>query len=75
MSLYEIFADVFGIPKITVVDALALKDIPSWDSMTHMLLIVRLEETYQVQFTGDEIAGILTVADARSALTARGAKL
>ncbi len=75
MSLEEIFADVFAIPQSTVVDALALEDIPSWDSMAHMLFIVRLEETYQVQFTGDEIADIRTVADTRAALTARGAKL
>lgn len=75
MSLEEIFADVFSIPQSTVVDALALEDIPSWDSMAHMLFIVRLEETYQVQFTGDEIADIRTVGDTRLALTARGAKI
>jgi acyl carrier protein len=75
MSLEEIFADVFSIPKSTVVDALALVDIPSWDSMAHMQFIVRLEETYQVQFTGDEIADILTVGDTRSALLARGVKI
>ena len=75
MSLEEIFADVFSIPLSTVVDALALEEIPTWDSMAHMLFIVRLEETYQVQFTGDEIADMRTVADTRAALTARGATL
>jgi acyl carrier protein len=75
MSLEEIFANVFSIPQSTVVDALALEDIPSWDSMTHMLLIVRLEETYQMQFTGNEIADIRTVADTRAVLLARGATL
>lgn len=56
-------------------DSLALSDIPSWDSLAHMMLIVRLEETYQVQLTGDEIADIKSVGDARSALLAHGAVL
>jgi len=75
MSLEDIFVEVFSIPKSSVVDELALADIPTWDSMAHMLFIVRLEETYQVQFTGDEIAEIRTVGDTRLALTARGAKI
>jgi acyl carrier protein len=40
-----------------------------------MHIIVQLEESYQVQFTGDEIANIRTIADARSALIALGVKL
>ena len=75
MSLEKIFVEVFSIPQDSVVDDLALADIPSWDSMAHMLFIVRLEEDYQVQFTGDEIADIRTVGDTRAALLARGAKL
>lgn len=75
MTLEEIFADVFTIPQSSVVDRLALKDIPTWDSMAHMHFIVRMEESYQVQFTGDEIANIRTVADARAALIALGVKL
>ena len=75
MSLEKIFAEVFGIPESSVVDSLALGDIPTWDSLAHMMLIVRLEETYNIQFTGDEIADIKFVGDARSALLAHGAAL
>ncbi|MDP2761989.1 MAG: acyl carrier protein [Sideroxyarcus sp.] len=75
MSLEKIFSEVFALPEASVVDPLALSDIPTWDSLAHMMLIVRLEETYQIQFTGDEIADIKTVADVRSALRAHGAEL
>jgi acyl carrier protein len=75
MKLEEIFAEVFAIPQSTVVDALALEDISTWDSMAHMLLVVHLEETYKVQFTGDEIANIRSVRDVRFALTTRGVKV
>lgn len=75
MSLEKIFSEVFGLPEASIVDSLALSDIPTWDSLAHMMLIVRLEETYQVQLTGDEIADIKSVGDARSALLAHGAAL
>jgi acyl carrier protein len=75
MSLEKIFSEVFVLPESSVVDSLALSDISSWDSLTHMMLIVRLEETYQMQFTGDEIADIKSVGDVRTALQAHGAEL
>ena len=75
MLFEKLVADVFSIAQDSVTDSLALADIPTWDSMAHMLFIVQLEEVYSVQFTGDEIADILTVGDTRAALLARGAKL
>lgn len=75
MSLEKIFSEVFVLPESSVVDSLALSDIPTWDSLAHMMLIVRLEETYQIQFTGDEIADLQTVGNARTVLRAHGVEL
>lgn len=74
MTLERIFAEVFAIPEKTVNDALALRDISSWDSMSHMMLIARVEETFSVEFTGDEIADFRSVADIREALSRRAIK-
>ena len=68
MSLERIFAEVFAIPEDRINDSLALRDIVSWDSMTHMILIARLEEVFAVEFTGDEIADFRNVKDIRDAL-------
>lgn len=75
MSLEKIFSEVFILSEASVVDSLALSDIPTWDSLAHMMLIVRLEETYQIQFTGDEIADIKSVSDVRTTLQTHGAQL
>ena len=75
MSLEQVFADVFCIPEADVQDALLLKQIPTWDSMSHMMLIMRIEETFQVQLTGDQIADIKSVKDTRAALRTQGADL
>jgi acyl carrier protein len=71
MSLERIFVEVFAIPENRINDSLALRDIPSWDSMSHMMLIARLEETLSVEFTGDEIADFRNVKDIRDALDRR----
>jgi acyl carrier protein len=74
MTLERLFAEVFAIPEKTVNDALALRDISSWDSMSHMMLIARVEETFSVEFTGDEIADFRSVQDIREALGRRAVK-
>jgi acyl carrier protein len=73
MKIETIFSSVFSIPEATIEDATELKSISSWDSMTHMVLITRLEEEFQVQLTGDEIADMQTVGDARRSLAGHGA--
>jgi len=75
MKIETIFSSVFSTPVDTIEDATELKSIPSWDSMTHMVLITRLEEEFQVQLTGDEIADMQTVGDARRFLSGHGAAL
>jgi len=74
MTLERIFASVFSIPEIMVNDSLELRNISSWDSMSHMMLIARVEEAFSIELTGDEIADFRTVADVREALNRRGVK-
>lgn len=74
MTLINICSEIFSLPEAGIVDSLALRDIPTWDSLSHMMLIVRLEETYNLQFSGDEIADFQTIGDIRTALSAHGAE-
>jgi acyl carrier protein len=72
MTLEKVFAEVFAIPESSVQDSLELRQIGTWDSMSHMILITKLEETFNVQLTGDEIADMKAVGDARNALRSHG---
>ena len=71
MTLEQVFSEVFAVPKDTVNDSLQLREVPSWDSMSHMVLIAKVEETFAVEFTGDEIADFRTVGDIAEALMRR----
>jgi acyl carrier protein len=70
MTVEQIFAEVFSIPETTVQDSLELHQIAAWDSMVHMTLIVRIEEVFKIELTGDEIADVKSVGDVRKALRA-----
>ncbi len=71
MTLQQIFSDVFSIPESTVNADLELRQISSWDSMSHMVLISRIEEVFNMQFTGDEIADLRCFGDVTNALRLR----
>ena len=75
MSLEKLFADVFLYPEASVSDSLTFREVPRWDSLAHMMLIAKLEETYSIQFTGDEIADMRSVGDLRRILGNHGVGL
>ena len=72
MKLEVVFAETFHIPKDSIKDDLALQNIPAWDSMLHIVLIMRIEEAWNIQLSGDEIADMKTVGDARRMILSRG---
>jgi acyl carrier protein len=37
-----------------------MSDVANWDSLTHMNLIVNIEEEFKIELTGDEIAEMTT---------------
>ena len=72
MKLEAVIAETFHIPVDSIKDDLALQSIPAWDSMTHIVLIMRIEEDWNIQLTGDEIADMKTVGDARRTILSHG---
>lgn len=73
MRVEKICSEVLGVPIDRLIDSQVLKELDSWDSLAHMILITRIEDEFQIQFTGDQIADIRTVGDIKTALNAVGA--
>jgi acyl carrier protein len=75
MKLTAIFSEIFQVPESTLHDHTQFKEIPTWDSLQHMMLITRVEDDFQVQFDGDQIADMRTLGDVRKAVLASGGTL
>jgi len=59
-KLNKILADSFEISETEVLKDLGMDDISSWDSLTHMSLIVAIEDEFEIELTGDDIADMTT---------------
>lgn len=54
----QIFAKIFDIKQEELNLSDKKEDIPSWDSISHLLLIMKLETVFNVKFKTDEVIEI-----------------
>lgn len=54
-ELQAIFRDIFDDNEIVLNNETTSDDIEDWDSLTHMQLIVEIEQKYNIRFTTAEI--------------------
>ena len=62
-DLTEVFRQAMGDNKITVEPTTSAKDIPAWDSITHVLLVVAVEKRFRVKFTAAEVQSLKNVGE------------
>ncbi len=60
-TVREIVADIFSVPAETVVPTSSPQSIEKWDSMSHLNLVLSLEQGFGVAFTPDEIPDLISV--------------
>jgi acyl carrier protein len=68
--LTAIFREVLDVPDLEI-DGLSRTNIPAWDSLAHVKLIIAIEEEFDVKFTIDQVANIGSVAEIRELLSER----
>jgi acyl carrier protein len=54
----ELFRQVFGDPKIVLRDEMAIADMPGWDSMTHLNLMIAAEQRFKIRIAAAEISSL-----------------
>ena len=62
----EIIVKIFKIAPEEAEKNLGMKDVDRWDSLTHMDLIVTIEDEFKIQLSGDDIAEMITFDIIRS---------
>ena len=74
-ELSSLVADALELSPHEVVDALSMATCTAWDSLGHLSLIVSIESAFDVDLTGDEIAGMTSVGAIKDVLSTRGVAL
>jgi len=62
-SLKTIFHDTFENDGIEISPTLTANDVDEWDSLSHIRLMVAIEEKFKFRFTAAEIASFKNVGD------------
>jgi acyl carrier protein len=69
----QMFHDLFGIAPDACNDATSMKTVEGWDSVNHLTLVFTLEETFNVQFSPEDISELTSVGRIKALLSQRGA--
>ncbi len=62
-ELQEIFRDLFDDKNLVLTPNMTADDIEEWDSLTHMQLIMDIEQKYNIRFTTSEIQKAANVGE------------
>ena len=71
-KLKKILVDSFAMTESEFTDQQSVMQLKDFDSMNHMLFITKLEDAYNIELTGDEIAMMQTVGDVKKILQQKG---
>ncbi len=74
-SLRTLLADTLDVSPDQVTPDLSSATLESWDSFTHLQVILALEGEYGVQFDPQRIPDLTSVAKLQAALTEKGVAL
>lgn len=55
MEINKIFADVFDNDNLKIYEKTTSKEIPEWDSLAHIQLIVAIEKHFKIRFQSGEV--------------------
>ena len=60
--LQEIFRDVFDSDDLTLAPELKMADLPEWDSMSHLRLMLCIEKEFDIKIPIERIETLKSVA-------------
>ncbi|MBP3228389.1 MAG: acyl carrier protein [Bacteroidaceae bacterium] len=69
--LTAVFRDVFDDDALTLTPATSAADIDEWDSLSHVQLIVAVEQEFGLRFTSREILRWQNVGEMAEAIAAK----
>lgn len=52
----QVFREVFGDSRFTLREDMRVEDVPGWDSLAHLNLVIAMEKRFGIRFANAEIS-------------------
>ena len=62
-EMQEVFQSVFEDDTLEITRATTAKNVQGWDSLTHVTLLVTLEQRFKIRFKSSEVADLKNVGE------------
>ena len=72
--LTEVLAAELGVQSEIITDDLKYNSIPEWESTSHMIIVLALEDRFNVEFESDDIVNMTSLPKIRKMLQDKGIK-
>jgi acyl carrier protein len=72
-KLTGIFREVFDEPDLVLQPSTTADDVPGWDSMNHITIVVEAERQFGIKFRTSEIEELRNVGDFVSLIASKAA--
>jgi acyl carrier protein len=61
--LNDVFHEIFDDDSIVVTPELTASDIPEWDSLNHIKLMLTVQKVFKIKFSAAEISNLKNVGE------------
>ena len=70
-KLTDIFRDVFDDDTIVAAPEMTADDVPEWDSLSHIRLILAVQKAFGIKMSAAQVASLKTVGDLADLIKAK----
>lgn len=70
-KINDIIKNILNVNNEDVTKDLGIHDVDNWDSLTHMSLIVEIENNFNIELSGDEISEMISFGKIREILNSK----
>lgn len=67
----SIVSGILNLPDLDLREEMTAQDVPGWDSLTHVQIIIAIEQAYAFRFSFAEVAQLQNAGDLVSAILAK----
>jgi acyl carrier protein len=72
-KLTPIFRDVFGDDGLVVTDNMTAADLPAWDSLSNINMIIAVEKAFSVKFSVKDVRSLNNVGESTELIQRKAA--